>query len=503
MTAEIELVAQLIEQCEWSILVPASDATPRLDGGCDVRASVFNDELLHFYVAARGAAPLRAAAPLLKLFDIQVSAAAAPARGLPEAQQQQQGVTLYSYAYKYEEGGINAPIVTENSILFPLRIPINMSTVSSRLAFSDGQELVLSINATVQPVMGNTNNDPKRSISDCDAEDFDAVNLFDGLIDDPFFNPNSLPTHRLPFQFKKKQSLFQLGVLAAPKFIRQSLPLISPLRVDTSVVHPDSQKMILTVDVSNILDECLFVAESDVPICILGVDADLSNSVIKPLANLAYPVAAHSGDQLSFLFNIFKLDRTIGYSNSVAPPSAQSSARKPSNVLSLTVKWTADMKGLRNQIFESKWYCLFDESSAMISGSLPSGKENARSVGLSHYDLSAISKGKVDVVDSGLEISFRVMPPVYLRSVFTVEMLVVNTSPKARTLRVTIPQKSLFESGMEDEEFDPKVGRFTKLHMPVGAFMKRLVAAECREASMFCLENNFDLGYMPIGSCQS
>ncbi|KAJ3011025.1 UNVERIFIED_CONTAM: hypothetical protein HDU68_001860 [Siphonaria sp. JEL0065] len=55
----------------------------------------------------------------------------------------------------------------------------------------------------------------------------------------------------------------------------------------------------------------------------------------------------------------------------------------------------------------------------------------------------------------------------------------------------------------DGKEFDPVVGRFTNLHMPVTAFMSRLVDAECREASMFCLENNFELGNMAVGSCQS
>ncbi|KAJ3286368.1 hypothetical protein HDU79_006550 [Rhizoclosmatium sp. JEL0117] len=520
-------VTEFIDSSEWRILVPGTDSQDvEAILSSTERGSAWTDELFHFYVVATSPGPIDAT--LLNQIDIQVSAAAstvsnvgglglglgcergnkahqsltvsrsptrgarASASGSTSASGSGSEAPLFSYAWRPKEA---APRVKDNVALFPLRVPLSLGRVSNRGGLADVADLRLSLTATVQPVLQNSNTHVHNPDL-CDPEDFDAANLFDGLVDDPFFNPNSLPNHRLPFQFRKHSLLH---IVPTPKFVRKVLPLTSALRLSASVVHPNSQKMILS---TQLLNSTLGQEASSIQV--LSVTADMTDTVIQPLANDSSPVDIHSGDESCFLFSVFKLDRSVGYSSNV---NNQSNIEKyqPSAYLSFTVQWTSAVKGLQNQVFESKWYCLFDaynDKSALISA----GKEEAKSVGVSNYDLSAISKGRAvpETVGNGLEISFRVMPPVQLRNVFTVEMLVVNSSPKSRKLRVSLPQQYIPKASADSiENFDPKIGRFTQLHMPVETFLNKLIESEAREANIFCLESNFDLGEIPVGSCQS
>ncbi|KAJ3065623.1 hypothetical protein HDU98_010976 [Podochytrium sp. JEL0797] len=115
----------------------------------------------------------------------------------------------------------------------------------------------------------------------CDPEDFDSanylkdwlmVNAFPSVLD-PFFNPNALPTYRLPYQFKRHSMMQLVGV---PKCMTKSLRDVEPVQVTVGVVFPDSQRRIATVEVVNLLegaDACL--------VDVLEVRAEMEGAVVK------------------------------------------------------------------------------------------------------------------------------------------------------------------------------------------------------------------------------
>ncbi|KAJ1537314.1 hypothetical protein HK096_007953, partial [Nowakowskiella sp. JEL0078] len=186
----------------------------------------------------------------------------------------------------------------------------------------------------------------------CDPENFDSVNLLDALSDDPVFNPDALPSHRLAYSHRR-ESYNQNHV--APVFISKILPVKPTLNVNiNTAILPRSlssggswdpqqpkngdSKMLLSVSVEIPQNTGDFDYE------ITSVYVDLTNSIVidsqsKLEKDAMLPTVLQLYDELDFLFSVTLLDDTPSTSHpaviAVPPipkPTGRSDSISPTSV---------------------------------------------------------------------------------------------------------------------------------------------------------------------------
>ncbi|KAJ3342686.1 hypothetical protein HDU83_005988 [Entophlyctis luteolus] len=349
---------------------------------------------------------------------------------------------LFSLAYDPSSA---SAIVVGSSIIFPLAIPVDADDVLIHNS-------TLLLTATVQKITESEGDKTALEI-----KSFDSPNLFEGLRDDPHFNPKSLPVHRFPFEFKRPTAGSSASI---PKFLQKSVRLLSPLRITPKIVHLNPSRSILAASIYNTLHD-----NEEKLINVLSVTANIPGVVLKPIVE-NYPLAMSAGDESRVLFDIFAME---------------DAEDAPSCEITFVVKWTTESEGLCGQVVVSKFHPDLPDSAIVLNRNV---KEITSSPTL-----------------KGLDIAFRVLSPVLLRTVFTIEMTIVNKSSHSRNLNVSVPQKWAMKH--EKKPIDAKVGTFTNLHMPAQEFVDRLLEAESQEAALICLENDLELGIITSNSCKS
>ncbi|KAJ3242300.1 hypothetical protein HDU81_005052 [Chytriomyces hyalinus] len=512
---------ELIDLYDWSLIVPgtnSNDANEILNS--NEREFVLRDEKLRvFIVACRRENPAsdKADFDADSMRDLRISVGVGGSTALFLFD----GAGLLSTNHNGATVSLFPVLVTAHSLESPL----------------------VSLAATVQSSLVNPNLNIHSDLTICDPVDFDAPNILDGLSDDPFFNPNALPVHRLPFQFKR-HSLLQLAHV--PICLTRSLLLIEPFTLSARILHPTPKAPILSVLIRNNLDlvkelDAYSDAEMDATLLkavksfvensriqILAADAVMSNAVLKPVANLEYPLDLFPSDKAGLLFQVFNLNdsqqQTVSTQQNHTTKSTDERGRSPF-VFSINLDWRSDIPGTQSQIIASRWSCTFDGVSSesrhnatrlgenhitdgeySIMSATATSQNVPKSVGLSSYDLSGVAvkfenDASSSIMNDGFELSFRVMPPVFLRRVFTVELLLVNSSHQAKNLKLTVPQK--IATDFSKDEVNSEINRYTEMHMPSDKFLRRLSQIEQREGTLFCLETEFLIGKLAPGSCHS
>ncbi|KAJ3128462.1 hypothetical protein HK098_004357 [Nowakowskiella sp. JEL0407] len=242
-----------------------------------------------------------------------------------------------TFAYTYHDDNVrNKPLISnEGFLLLPLRVLLDVSKRKGTTVLWD--HAILSVDVTMKPNLIAVDNEF------CDPENFDSVNLFDGLIDDPFFNPDSLPIHRIPFTYKQNsfhhhfppihiQKVIPLSTLLDIRISTACLPCarlkMDPISLEEgSLTVLNSSKIVQSYSDSSFLLSVSFrVSEktpSDTVMEIQSCSIDLPNSVVKT-ANEAFqkispfPAVLQHYDELDFVFDVTLLDDTPSQTHSAA-----------------------------------------------------------------------------------------------------------------------------------------------------------------------------------------
>ncbi|KAI9361222.1 TRAPP trafficking subunit Trs65-domain-containing protein [Zopfochytrium polystomum] len=401
---------------------------------------------------------------------------------------------IFSYAYKPHLSS-QQPIIGEGFCLIPLRLPID----SSKGKGSSAAATFLNLTVTVQSITSTSQN-PAGYDSYCEENDFDAINLFDGLAEDPFFNPDSVPVHRLPYQYRR-QSTSHPPV--APRVLRRSIPVVPLIALSVRLMSNVPNMVLVALSMKSQLEEKYRVQ-------IESLDASLSNSVMTQLGGVDFPASLTSWDAISLLFSASSLDElrpglTDPAQGRFAVQSPSSVVSSPSVIvddplsfkfLSVSLRAASTVPGTFGQSIASKWHCALDSSalsstSPQISLSLSHGRR---------YNVSSrIPFGMSDDLDSildGIEISFAAPPPIQLKKVFTVHVLVVNRSSKTRKLVIKVPQRPVKRPAQS-----PRPWR--QLPMSQDDFVSSLGYSETNGSSAFCLDGHIELLPLPPKMCQS
>ncbi|KAJ3088158.1 hypothetical protein HK102_009438 [Quaeritorhiza haematococci] len=435
-------------------------------------------------------------------------------------------------SYTYHASGRNhQPVFGSDYCLFPLRIPIDLSR--SRDAKGSPSQLILQVNITQK-----TNIPPELTGGPlCDIDDFDAVNLFEGLADDPYFNPESFPVHRLQHQYRRQTVS---TVPPIQRLVNKTLSIQNILNVkvigastnlasSSALMSREEGSTLVSVHVENTLtDDVVFEIES--------VQAELHNAVLTPMGDFededGDATILRPGEELVLLFDVNLLDDpTTPYSAAVTASldlngnRSGLSSRTVSNaslssslegaiiaggaailntstkrLMCVTVRGrpkpgrtkTSGATLPEGRVLTSKWYCRLDLSEAKLA----MRQETTAHHGRTFYDSMLRRRmlggdgGELMGVGEGIYVSFSVSSPVFLRKIFSVQVVVVNRSQRVRRLTISVPAKyrSPFATSDDAELMDP-----VRVHLAQEEFMQRYIDAERREASIVCLENNLDL----------
>ncbi|KAI8614811.1 hypothetical protein BC830DRAFT_351782 [Chytriomyces sp. MP71] len=311
-----------VNEHDWRVIFPATNSNDANElVTSESREFALADELLHAYVVAT---PRAEADPLeIRALDIQISArvmadgeAAASlsssktalattwtsVRTEKDATKNQlktnYAAALFSYSLVLGAPE-NEPIIHSQSraVLFPVRIPLSLTTLRAIPANPR-----LDISVTIQP----------RHLQNLhQGIDFDSPNLLDGLSDDPYFNPNALPVHSLPFQLKRQSvaNLFQV-----PLIVNKSIPLLSCFALTLRAFEASSTTVILRASLINLVP----VSEA-CSVKVMSLVPEIPGQTIKSICAGAFPAELLAGDEACFVFNALKLSNG---SNHFAEPES-------------------------------------------------------------------------------------------------------------------------------------------------------------------------------------
>ncbi|KAI8815336.1 TRAPP trafficking subunit Trs65-domain-containing protein [Cladochytrium replicatum] len=507
-------------------------------------------------------------------------------------------VFWYSYHHQLPE---QHPLVSSAGfILLPLRVPLDISRARmdrARMAF-----VGLNVTIALKPssLHHGAIGDPNEW---CDTEEFDYVNLLDGLVDDPSFNPDNLPVHRLPHAYRKQANP---AVAIPPRSLSKNLRVGCPLDVKLSVsawsglgaLKSGDNGMLLSVAI-----ESQIQADSEVEggahFNIQNITVEIPNAVVirceDGLSNTSghqtFPIRVNQFDEVDFLFHVMLLDDVASTASDTASDSRRAShmnlagdpARSGSMTFSragstasladstiggatglagatgrtlrqvcVTIDGTPNMPGLQGQLLTSRWYARFDPRALTLAakhyrspGAGVMGRQNlvpqhgkrfTESVVVLHAPMLPNARNNVpapyfqthlsrtmsipgffgsdddDGLGEGIALWFAVSAPVRLRKMFTVQVFVVNRSPRTRFFTLVIPNKlkPLVEPhphtymARGDHQTGAEIRpESAALLMQSEEFMTRYLEAERREASIVCLENNVRIGPLQPFTCQT
>ncbi|KAJ3215143.1 hypothetical protein HDU67_000771 [Dinochytrium kinnereticum] len=456
---------------------------------------------------------------------------------------------IYSYAYNPAleqqrpiivndgaSGGSTAPFC-----LFPLRLPVDISKARP----SENSLRLLSVTVTIQQsiqgaIVGGFAGSREEF---CDLDDFDYCNLFDALAEDPYFNPENFPVHRLPHQYRKQSMMKNM---TPPKVLRVTIPVYPPLtlRVFLSRISPDCN--LISLNVKNSLASNSPEASS-ANLVLHSVTMEVINGVILSEGKQKFPVVMSPLDETGFLFTSTLLeDATLPLNGGGAlSPLSRSSAGSKShhapdfhsspsasfplrasimtkdrssvaNVssLSIVIESSPGLPGLQDQIISSRRHYNLDVLSYEQFQNFISPSRGIftprRVLG------STIEKNKInnllDISFSGLNTFVNdsltpvfpvhlVVEPVRIQEIFTVQVFVVNRSKSEQSLTLKIPRKLRGR----DKGSDPIAAE--GLDHILGLGSKDMIHAymmdDKHEAAIICVESSITFEKLLPGTCET
>ncbi|KAI8929758.1 hypothetical protein BC831DRAFT_441976 [Entophlyctis helioformis] len=370
----------------------------------------------------------------------------------------------------------------------------------------------------------------------CDPENFDGVNVFANLHDDPLFD--QVPSFLVSNQYKR------LTPPQQPPFRRSISTNVSvyppfSISINTTNSGPGSLLLAICIEKNEEHHHDDFLADID------SVQVQMTNAFVNPfLESVSFPIKLHGPDQLFLLYQVTLIEETptklestvvsglnhLRLDSFPATPSASmanlaslgpsdaSKSKQDSDhmrLVSITLKSTPHTPGMCSQKMSSAWYV---KLRAGPDGSLPdrhnvpafhgrrfelgkagdAGRSATAAGGSGRGGMAGAEVGGEGVARTGLEFSFNVMTRVFLRHVFRVQVLVVNHSPRERNLSLIIPQSAPSHELTRVIKRDP----LPKLHMDTAAFVRMYSLQNEDEVSIACLEGRMDLRPIPPNACQ-
>ncbi|KAL1925651.1 uncharacterized protein VTP21DRAFT_534 [Calcarisporiella thermophila] len=235
------------------------------------------------------------------------------------------------FAQTYNPRGKQVPIVFQKNAswccLFPMSIPI--ASLRGRV-----QSLAININVTIayrilhksDMVDKASEQTEEKNIDAYNLEEFNTVNLLDGLREDPAFSGENMPIHRVPAEFHRNS----VGV-SSPTFtqaisrnVQKTLPVrqAALLRMRTKGVSPVERTLFMFVELeNNEINECDFEVQE--------IEVQIVNGTLTRISaeDIQLPTKINPAERLTFLYNV-----TLLASNMTATPTSPNSSR-PSSIV--------------------------------------------------------------------------------------------------------------------------------------------------------------------------
>ncbi|KAI8822498.1 uncharacterized protein EV422DRAFT_566186 [Fimicolochytrium jonesii] len=349
----------------------------------------------------------------------------------------------------------------------------------------------------------------------CDADDFDTPNLLAGLANDPSFNPDRLPTHRLPHHLRKPTMGLLLSV---PRTVKASMKLSPILDMRLNIVNSGNNAALLSFALANRLGDGLIYTVED-------VSTDLTSAAMTQIGALTAREKLLSHDEeLHVLYQVSLLTQKYGINGSMEIPSLSTSpatsrvaslASLASNGdggaaplkrnLTITITGSPTIPGLRGQSISSHWFA------PLTFDNMP-GKTmlNIVPTYVQKHDFPEMPSHAEDVEFDGLQLSLTVLGQVQLHKMFTVQLFLMNCSKDIWDLTIIIPMKpqaapskSVPSKSVDDAPPRSKVGLQFDLRMSDKDLLRNYQALESREVAIVCLENFVELGPLRPGACET
>ncbi|KAJ3383222.1 hypothetical protein HDU92_004293 [Lobulomyces angularis] len=429
----------------------------------------------------------------------------------PDFSSKKNNVESYSYredliyAYKYDiKSKSSKPIIGEKFIIFPLALPIDTTRI--RPESLKQTEIIISVSVTQNSIKLNQSVNIPGNGPLCDGEEFDSVNLFEGLIFDPNFNSKNVPKFCLSQQSKQK------SINALPKIQKLTRKLISVkpfLSVQLTLASISSEEILMAMHIENAVED------PGVSYTLKDFSVEMSNAVVNLEKGcvLSLPCEIYQQEQATFFLKITQLEESDMqyFSNSeVNKLSAQSinslvEANSAMNFLvDVKVEGVLNDLGLKKQKIVGKWYHQLDINSVRNStqrievlpkyGTLFESSSNNKL--MEYDDIDGLNTVKDDVF-----ISFSVSTFIKLNKIFSVQVLLVNNSTITKNLKLVIPSK--YGKPIPNELDIKNDLDVINLVMKPDDFYNRFIDFEKREASLVCLEEEVFLPTLYPNTCES
>ncbi|KAI9209355.1 TRAPP trafficking subunit Trs65-domain-containing protein [Polychytrium aggregatum] len=418
---------------------------------------------------------------------------------------------MLSYTYHYTEEVEDLPILlTDGRILFPLKVPLEI--IHNKAGSSSRSKLVLNISVAPKPSSWSENNR-----DNCDLDTFDAVNLLEGLSIDQYFNPHSIPSHRLSHQHRRIPGLpAPTGPTRVPKVVRMVLPLSEFLtvRFNTNLITPET--MILSVNISNNHTKHLF------DFIVSSVRVEMTNAMVAYIQGdigSALPVTLKPLEEIDLVYKVSFLDAGSGSVEESQkrqrtgarlhnPPqesmvSLFSESNQMGRLINVLIEGIPSVCGIRGQTVWSEYYCWAQSSpgigigTASFQGTGIHGRKHLVPKRIIHLRSSTAEKTGETV--GGVSIVFTVVSPVSLCKIFSIQAFFVNKTSRIRNFSLIIPQ------AQKRDKFKTATGSSFESKLSVSyEEMVESYTEDCKtDASLVCLESEVKLGPLRPNTCQS
>ncbi|KAJ3054598.1 hypothetical protein HK097_001326 [Rhizophlyctis rosea] len=425
------------------------------------------------------------------------------------------------FSYTYNPDGEAKPIVSPDGtyILFPLQAPVDMPNERHQTRIS------ITVNIASKPGKSDI------TLDEFCSDDFDTPNLLDALEDDPYFDQNSVPIHRVPTTHNRHTT----HAPARLRTVRRTISVESTLSIQGHAVTTGPNTAMLSIGLENNIKE-------GVSFWINSVDVSMPNAVIRATSGVEpFPALLSNVDELHMLYSITLLDDAtpsapLASSHAKSAPASRhgslasiGSLGSFTNLnflgrkrkLQIAVRVTADTPGLSDQVISSEWFCDVDFGGGVGAKAHEIVAKHGRKM-----DKARVGKMEDDErsEEEGVDIRFSCMlafclrlwwtvfldnslnivtTPSILRKVFTVQAFVVNRSSRDRNLTLVVPNPHKEKHVSTHPSSVPKDGDVFGVHMLAEEFLKRYQDVEKHEASIVCLENYVELRSLAPGTCQT
>ncbi|CAG8448199.1 2141_t:CDS:2 [Ambispora gerdemannii] len=293
------------------------------------------------------------------------------------------GTVIYSYVYNSKAKDREMLVISRNECwccIAPLAVPV--AYVKTR-AQSPALALTTIVSQRAQTLIQKDSDDSNPYSTD----NFTTVNLFQGLSDGNLV----FPTSRIHAAESKRQNTYPnypMPVRPQPikRTVRKVLPVKSALnvRMRTTSVSPLDNVLMMSVELENNTDAgSAFEVEA--------VKVEIASGIVTKYDwgienNDKFPLTLHPVDQVTFLYSITILEEAVAPKNSpqsFPPPNpyaSRASSRRSSIAsvfsssstvaptedrqrhVSIVVRGSPALDGVRSRSVESRWNCMLDLS---------------------------------------------------------------------------------------------------------------------------------------------